>query len=202
MVGRESALRYAEIAKRSRARYRSFLKLVDSLGIRGSYLDVGAGPGIQAVLVARRNPDVRITALEISSDMVEVGKEYVAREGLEAQIQYVIGDAADSELLDELGQFDLVYSVHSLHHWEHPRHIIENCLGVTADDGTLLIHDLRRVWWLYWVPIHNGLFDSIRAAYVSTELRGMLDKVPGAAYEVKKDRPFMHSAIVRRRASG
>ncbi len=199
ITGLESARRYAEIAQRSRARFRSFLRQVESLGIPGNYLDVGAGPGIQAALVARSNPGVQITALEISRDMVGVGREYVEREGLQDQIRYVIGDGADAEVVSELGTFDLVYSVHSLHHWDDPRRVIGNCLSVTTEEGTLLIHDLRRVWWLYWVPIHNGLLDSIRAAYVDTELRSMLDDIPAISYEVRKDRPFMHSAIIRRR---
>jgi len=198
MTGLERARRYAEIAQRSRARFRSFLKHVESLGIPGSYLDVGAGPGIQTALVARSNPGVQITALEISRDMADVGKEYVEREGLQDQIRYVIGDAVDADLVGELGTFDLVYSVHSLHHWNDPRRIIRNCLSATAEEGTLLIHDLRRVWWLYWIPIHNGLLDSIRAAYVGAELRSMLDDIPAIFYDVKKDRPFMHSAIIRR----
>ena len=198
MMGLESARRYAEIAQRSRARFRPFLKHVESLDILGSCLDVGAGPGVQTALVAESYPSVQITALEISRDMVDVGREYVEREGLQDQIHYVIGDAADAELVGELGTFDLVYSVHSLHHWDDPRRIIGNCLSATAVKGTLLIHDLRRVWWLYWIPINNGLLDSIRAAYVGTELRSILDGIPAISYELKKDRPFMQSATIRR----
>ncbi len=198
LLGLDGARRYAEIAQRSRLRYRAFLGHVGSLAISGKYLDIGAGPGIQSALVAQRHPHAQITALEISPDMVTVGREYLERKGLKDRIRYVIGDATDAELIHELGPFDLVYSVHSLHHWRDPHRVIDNCLSAAAPGGTVLIHDLRRAWWLYWIPVHNGLFDSIRAAYVSAELRGMLAGIADISYTVKKDRPFMHTAIIKR----
>ena len=70
--GIENARQYAEMAKKSaKMMYGSFLKHVKSLDVKGGeYLEVGAGPGILAAMIAEDNPDVHITAVEISSDMV------------------------------------------------------------------------------------------------------------------------------------
>jgi SAM-dependent methyltransferase len=189
---------YAESAQKSTLRYRAFLNNLKSLSIQGRYLEVGSGPGILAGIIAQNNPDVEITALELSTDMVTVGTRYLKSKGLQDRIKFVIGDATDERLIKELGKFDLVYSTYSLHHWENPRKIIDNIMTSLADNGVLFIHDLRRVWWLYWVPIQNGFFNSIRAAYVRGEIEEMLKDFRFGFYETKNEFPFMHSLIIRK----
>ena len=102
--GIEAAKQYAEGARKSTFRYRAFLNHLQSLGIEGRYLDVGAGPGILAGIIAQNNPDVEITALEVSADMVAVGKNYLKSKGLQDRIEFVIGDATDEGLMKELGK--------------------------------------------------------------------------------------------------
>lgn len=198
LTGLESAKEYAEIAQKSALRYRDFLNNIKSLNIKGKYLDVGAGPGIQAGMIVQNDPDVEITALEISADMVTIGEDYLKSKGLQDRIQFVIGDATDEGLIKGLGKFDLVYSAYSLHHWKNPRKVIDNCMKGVADNGFLFIHDLRRVWWLYWIPIKNGLFNSIRAAYVGREIEEMLEGFNPECYEINNEFPFMHSVIIRK----
>jgi len=67
------------VAKKSMMRYKAFLANLQSLNIKGKYLEVGAGPGVLTVEIARTYPGVEITALELLPDMVRVGREYVAR---------------------------------------------------------------------------------------------------------------------------
>jgi hypothetical protein len=57
-------------------------------------------------------------------------------------------------------------------------------LAALADDGLLFLHDLRRVWWMYWVPIKNGFFQSIRGSYVPTEMEELLQGIPRVCYEI------------------
>ena len=83
LTGLETARQYAEIAQKSRMRYRAFLNNVKSFNIKGRYLDVGAGPGIQAAMITQNNPDVEITALEVSADMAAVGEDYLKNKGFQ-----------------------------------------------------------------------------------------------------------------------
>jgi len=62
-AGLEAAKEYAESTKESTMRYRAFLGNLKSLSIQGKYLDVGAGTGNLATIIAQNNPDVEITAL-------------------------------------------------------------------------------------------------------------------------------------------
>lgn len=197
-IGIESARAYAEHAKAPMMRrgYGFIVDRIADLGLGGRFLEIGAGPAVLTTTVAEALPDVHITAVEVSPDMVTVAREHVECEGLEDRIELVEGDAADTEALSQLGQFDLVYSSYSLHHWDDPETVIRNLLPVIAPGGALLIHDLRRVWWLYWIPSQDGFITSIRAAYTPAEIRGLLAGLGVERYEIK-DGPFYLSVIVR-----
>jgi 2-polyprenyl-3-methyl-5-hydroxy-6-metoxy-1,4-benzoquinol methylase len=199
--GLEAARRYAETAQKSTRRYMAFLERLEALDIKGRYLDVGAGPGILTSRVAEKFPQVEITALEPSEAMVAVGLDYVKSRGLEGRINYVTGNAADTALIQSLGQFDLIFSTYTLHHWEHPRKIIDNLLMGLTDEGLLLLHDLRRVWWLYWIPLNNGFIKSLRGAYVQPEIEALLQGIPPDCYEIKPEFPFMVSVFIRQAAA-
>ncbi len=194
--GIENARKYAESAQKSMLRYRAFLENLQSLDVEGRYLEIGAGPGVLAVEIARTHPEVEITAVEISPDMATVGGEYVAENGLEDRIEYVIGDADDEGLIDSLGEFNLVYCTYTLHHWVDVAKTISNLNCAVANDGALYLYDLRRVWWLYWLPIHNGFFKSIRAAYTPAEVGSMLRGSGFEGFKIKNEFPFMQSIFI------
>jgi 2-polyprenyl-3-methyl-5-hydroxy-6-metoxy-1,4-benzoquinol methylase len=196
-TGLEAAKEYAESVKESTIRYRAFLRNLKALSVQGKYLDIGAGAGNLAAIIAQNNPDVEITALEISADMVTVGEEYIRSMKLEDQIKFKEGDAVNKETIEELGEFDLIYSTYSLHHWENPRKVIDNLMANLSNQGVLFLFDLRRVWWLYWIPINNGFFNSIRAAYVRREIEELLTGIAPECYEIRNEFPFMHSIIIR-----
>ena len=196
LVGEETAARYAEEAKQWMVQYRGFLNHLKTLNVAGRFLEIGPGPGVLAVEVARQKPGATITGLELSADMVAVGAEYVQEAGLAGRIGFVVGDACDEATFASLGQFDLVYSTFSMHHWQDPKRVIRNMLSVLADEGVVLIHDLRRTPWLYWVPSGEGFFKSIRAAYVCREMRDMLHDLGLSRFEVWNVFPFMLSVQI------
>ena len=195
--GLDNAKQYADSAKKSMMRYRAFLKNLDSLNIAGKYLEIGAGPGILTTEIARIHTVVEITAVELSPDMAVVGKEYVADNGLEHRINFVIGNAEDETLINSLGKFNLVYCTYTLHHWADAEKAIRNLTRALAYGGVLYLYDLRRVWWLYWVPIRNGFFNSIRAAYTPAEVKSMLHRLNIERFEIRNEFPFMQSVFTR-----
>ena len=197
-VGIESARAYAEHAKEPMMRrgYNVIVDRIAELGLGGRFLEIGAGPAVLTTTIAEAMPDVRITAVELSPDMVTVAREHVKSEGLQDRIKLVEEDAADTEALSQLGQFDLVYTSYSLHHWDDPETVIRNLVPAVAPGGVLLIHDLRRVWWLYWIPSREGFITSIRAAYTPAEIGDLLARVGIERYEIKNG-PFYLSVIVR-----
>lgn len=198
-TGIESARAYAEHAKSPMMMrgYRVIADRICELGLGGRVLEIGAGPAILTSVITQAVPDVHITAVELSPDMITVARELVEDEGLVDRIELVEGDATDTDLLRQLGQYDLVFSSYSLHHWDDPETVVRNLLPAVAPGGALFIHDLKRVWWLYWIPLREGFFTSIRAAFTPKEIQGLLTKVGVDDYEIK-DGLFYLSVVVRR----
>jgi methylase of polypeptide subunit release factors len=49
--------------------YRGILKEAKANHMSGNCLEMGAGPGLLAVMLARQNPELNITAIDLSPDM-------------------------------------------------------------------------------------------------------------------------------------
>ncbi len=194
--GIENARKYAEeFEKSSKTRFRGLLNKLTDLDIKGNYLEVGAGSGTLAGMIVERDENINITGIEISTDMVTVANEYIKKKGLEQRINIINGDIEDEKLIKELGKFDLIYSTFSLHHWDNPKKVITNLMQYLNDNGVLLIYDLKRVWWLYWVPKQNGFFKSIRASYKPKEIEEILDTIGIKNYKIENIFPFFMQNI-------
>jgi ubiquinone/menaquinone biosynthesis C-methylase UbiE len=108
----------------------------------GRLLELCAGTGYVARLLLREHPgDDEACALDISPEMLAVGRRKAAREGLE-RIEFVHADAA--ELPFEHGSFDTVIAAYGLH--ELPSHIRTRAVAeanrVLRRGGRFVIMDL------------------------------------------------------------
>ena len=138
----ENATKYLNDSKNtSKARFSNFLSSLRKLDIKGRYLEIGSGPGILTQVVARQHPDVEIIANDISPEMVKLAQQDLG-EDLKTRIKYEIGDACDIDSIKDLGEFDLIYSTFTLHHWDNAEIAIENLFSLLKDNGLLYLHDL------------------------------------------------------------
>lgn len=193
ITGKERAGQYLEMQQRMGSFYLSkFMRILELQNKNGRFLEVGSGPGYQTVQVARRNPGSEIIALEPSLDMIWVAKSYARTQKLRAKISYVEGAVENSDLIGGLGKFDLIYSTFSLHHWKEPVTALKNLYKALKDDGVLLIYDFVRHWLTYYLPVRNGLKESIRASYTPEELVQMM---PAADFKIRKNFPYVYSVI-------
>jgi SAM-dependent methyltransferase len=103
----------------------------------GSVLDVGTGPGVLLVELAKRRADVRLTGIDLSADMVTAANRnlHVYRDRAVARV----GDVAHLEFPDD--SFDLVVSSFSMHHWDDPEAAVPELARVLRPGGRLCIYD-------------------------------------------------------------
>ena len=101
-------------------------------------LDVGTGTGLLPVEIARRNPQVRVTGLDVSPRMVEA-----ARAAIEPgqQVTAEVGDVGALPYRD--GSVDLVVSTLSQHHWPDLPAAVRELTRVLAPGGRIWIYDVR-----------------------------------------------------------
>ena len=200
ITGIERARDYAERHKKyARLMYGDLLKTIKALNISGRCLDVGAGPGLLAVMIADEHPDITVTAIDISPDMAAVADDYIREKRLEDRINYVVGDAGDERLLEKLGKFDLVYSTFSLHHWQAPEESIRNLWKAVADNGILYLYDFRRIGWLCSLSSKIMEMKSMQASFTPSEISSLLKRIGVTIYSIKVPFPSLFQSIVARK---
>jgi len=120
-------------------------------------LDVGTGPAILLVELARLRPDLRLTGVDPSADMVATAERNLSRWAPDASA--VRGDAERLPFPD--GAFDLVVTSFSLHHWADVTAAGAELARVLRPGGRVLVYDFR------YAP-----FEELTAATAGTSLSG------------------------------
>ncbi|NHZ64119.1 methyltransferase domain-containing protein [Massilia sp. CCM 8694] len=162
----------------------------------GSALEIGPGPGyfglewLRAVMVAA--PGARLTALDISPDMLEMARSNAAAYGLSERSEYVLGDCLRMPFPDN--HFDVLFTHSSLHEWVDPVAVLRETHRVLKPGGRFCIIDLRRdlskeaIAFMRGninVNMRKGFANSVKAAYTSAELRRLLEATPLAGAKVE-----------------
>ncbi len=82
----------------------------------GVAIDVGAGPASLSVAMARLS-DLKIYAMDISSEVIQIAQESMEKEGLNNRIKVVHGDVHHMPFPDDFA--DLVFSRGSMFFWKY-----------------------------------------------------------------------------------
>jgi ubiquinone/menaquinone biosynthesis C-methylase UbiE len=136
-------------------------------------LDVGTGPGVLLVELAGRRPDLRLTGVDLSHDMITA-----ANRNLEP-----FGDRASARVADVTrlpfpdGSFDLIVSSLSLHHWDDPEAAAPELGRVLRPGGEVHIYDFP-----------SAPFDELAAA---AGRRSVLSGKPPRRTPIRTGIPFL-----------
>ena len=124
---------------------------------QGAALDLGCGPGDLVFLLARRAPDLHVTGVDLSDEMLAQAGAAARGQGLGERVSFRSGDATHIPFPG--GSLDLVVSTMSLHHWSDPVPALDEIARVLRPGGAFLVFDLRRdlaapAWLLLWFATH------------------------------------------------
>lgn len=180
--------------------YKYFVRKVLRRGIRrGRVLDIGTGSGRLALeLVRTRGTDFKVSALDLSTDMLARAGENIRRAGVEDRIKLIRAGADDLPFADQ--SFDLVVSYASLHHWFRPEQVFREAQRVVKDGGAVIIRDNRRVYgnvfWEGFVRVLSSFMNKrhrqnwpkvIMASYTPAEVNDILKNADLSGYRVGTD---------------
>lgn len=157
----------------------------------GKFLDVGTGTGWIAIGVAKHNPNVKVTGVDLSDTMLKVAESNAQAEGVADRVRFIKGDAKDLPFTSE--EFDAVFSHNMMHHLPDPPQLVLEMVRVAKPDGAIILRDLKRHSPLV-TELHVQLFgltynkmmkkeyrDSIRAALSEKEWQELFSQanIPG-----------------------
>jgi ubiquinone/menaquinone biosynthesis C-methylase UbiE len=148
-------------------------------------LDLGAGTAQIPIELARRAPDVHITAVDAAASMLALARTNIAAARLDDRINFTLADA--KRLPFESASFPVVISNSIVHHVPKPRAAIAEAVRVTAPGGLLFHRDLARpndepalqvlvsTYAAESTPYQRNLFaDSLRAALTVEEMADLV----------------------------
>lgn len=143
-------------------------------------LEVGCGPGLQAIDLVRRRSDLKMTASDFSSAFVDLARanaELARAEGAPPlPIEFVVADAMDLSAFPN-ESFDAVYSITAIKHFPDPVLGLRECLRVVKRGGPIVVAEIRRESGLEEVQNLVNLFQlsprlrSFAASFVNASLR-------------------------------
>jgi len=191
-IGRKEDARYFnEVMGRGRVQrqYKELAEAVAQMGVPegGRILDVGTGTGFTALAIARLlRSRVQIVGLDLSVAMLTLAAENARRENLQDTLTWQEGDAKSMPFSD--GEFELVVSSGSLHHWDDPVKIFDEIARVLRPSGRCIVQDLKRNHHGFGYILSRAIgltipkdfrvhyYGSIHASYKPAEVREMLDR--------------------------
>lgn len=168
---------------------RAFVDRVVALGAsNGHFLDVGTGPAQIPILLAQRCPDIHITAIDLSEEMLKIARQHVADAGLTDRITLAHVDAKTLPYADDA--FDGLISNSIVHHIHDAMSALKEMGRVARPQGTVLIRDLIRpetladaqafvdLYAAGDTPYQQKLYyDSFLAAFTLAEVNEMLTQM-------------------------
>ena len=179
---------YSRMAKRyMRFPIKRVVSRIRALGVeRGLALDVGTGPGVFPLGIARALPEMEFLAIDLSPAMAQVAATNTREYGLADRIHVQMGSAYALPLHD--GVVDLVICLNTLHHLENPLPFFNEIARVLKKGGKFVIMDFRRdapkslaiVFNLLWRLVmreekaRDGLWNSLQASFTLEECERIL----------------------------
>lgn len=166
----------------------AFVNRVIELGANtGNYLDVGTGPAQIPILLAQKCPNIHITAIDLSNEMLKIARRRVEDANLTNRITLERIDAKTLPYPDNT--FDGLISNSIVHHIHDAEKALKEMGRVAKPDGVVLIRDLIRPetpadaqafvdrYAADDTPYQQKLYyDSFLAAFTIAEVNQMLSK--------------------------
>jgi ubiquinone/menaquinone biosynthesis C-methylase UbiE len=114
-------------------------RIVDRLHLKANseVLEVGPGPGVFSVEIARRVPEGRLELFDLQPEMLERARRKLEAAGLSEVAGYTAGDACEIEFPD--GSFDVAFLIAVLGELPEPRRCLERLHRILRPGGLLSV---------------------------------------------------------------
>jgi demethylmenaquinone methyltransferase/2-methoxy-6-polyprenyl-1,4-benzoquinol methylase len=138
-----------------------------------SVLDIATGTGDLAIMFAKEGID-KVTGLDISAGMLDIGKKKVKDQGLQEKVDMIIGDSENLPFKD--GSFDAITVAFGVRNFENLALGLEEIHRVLKPEGSLVVLETSQpstfpvkqgfqFYSKYIIPSVGKLFSKDKNAY-------------------------------------
>ena len=121
-------------------------------------LDVATGTGDLAFAAMRLNPS-KISGIDISRKMLEIGKEKVKRKGYTGKIELIYGDSENIPFDDNV--FDVVMVAFGVRNFSDPLKGLSEMKRVVRNGGMIMVLEFSKPSGFPFKPLYNFYFRNI-----------------------------------------
>ncbi len=125
----------------------------------GQLLDLATGTADVALEAARQLPAARITGVDISNEMLDIGREKIRRKGLQETIELVYGDAENLPFPDNT--FDALTVAFGVRNYENLDKGLAEMRRVLKEGGKLVVLEFSRPRTFPFKQLYNAYFRHI-----------------------------------------
>lgn len=121
-------------------------------------LDVATGTADLAITALRLDP-VKITGIDISQNMLEIGREKIRRKGFSDKIELIQGDSENIPFGNDL--FDVSMVAFGVRNFSDPLKGLGEMQRVTREGGMIMVLEFSKPSGLLFRTVYNFYFRSI-----------------------------------------
>jgi len=121
-------------------------------------LDVATGTGDLAIAAMKLNPS-KITGIDISQKMLEIGKEKINRKGFSGKIELIPGDSENIPFADNV--FDVAMVAFGVRNFSDPLKGLSEMKRVIRNGGLIMVLEFSKPSGFPFRPVYNFYFRNI-----------------------------------------
>jgi ubiquinone/menaquinone biosynthesis C-methylase UbiE len=175
----EEAVRRMEVDNPTIYRYRHAIVAALWLEPGSTAADVGAGTGFVTRLMADQvGTTGTVYAQDISQESLDYNVALAREEGL-SNLEPVLGDSHTTGLAES--SLDLVVTIRSYHHYEHPEETVASIRRALRPDGRFVVIGPERI---------RGVTESKRFARVRAGKGTFTDEIVDAGFKLSREVPL------------
>ena len=137
---------------------RRAIKIISRSFKSPSILDVATGTGDLAIAAMKLNPS-RISGIDISNKMLEIGREKIAHKGLEGKIDLISGDSENIPFNDDF--FDVAMVAFGVRNFSDPLKGLTEMKRVIRTGGMIMVLEFSKPKRFPFKPLYNFYFKNI-----------------------------------------
>ena len=164
----------------------------------GILADIGCGPGLLTILIARKFPQLEVIGLDTAQEMIKTANKNAKSRGFEGRVIFQEGNIRNLPVPD--GSLDFAVSSMSLHHWSEPERGLSEIHRALKPGGQVLLFDMRRDSRLFFYILMkfatsivmpaamrklNEPQGSILASYTRMEANELFARSPFITFKIK-----------------